>query len=159
MKKTILILAIISIAVIVLIFLTNEKETIIEEDVKEEVATFNVYFVETKDNIEELIEKERVAVLKEKDTIEEVALLELIKGPTEEDGELIFTAIDSETQLNYLNIEERIAFADFSEHLDASGSATVIMIREQIEKTLLQFESIDEVVISINEETEEILQP
>lgn len=32
-------------------------------------------------------------------------------------------------------------------------------IREQIEKTLLQFETIDDVVISINGETEEVLQP
>jgi spore germination protein GerM len=35
----------------------------------------------------------------------------------------------------------------------------VMAIREQIEKTLLQFETIDDVVISINGETEEVLQP
>jgi spore germination protein GerM len=57
-------------------------------------------------------------------------------------------------------IEDGVAYADFSSELEVSGgSAMVMMIREQIEKTLLQFETIDSVVISIEGDSEEVLQP
>jgi len=90
----------------------------------------------------------------------ETVLYKLLEGPTNEEKEQGYTtAISEGTTLNYFYVENGVAYADFSAELDASGSATVIMIRDQIEKTLLQFEDIEEVVISIEGEMEEILEP
>ncbi|MDD3123440.1 MAG: GerMN domain-containing protein, partial [Candidatus Izemoplasmatales bacterium] len=58
-------------------------------------------------------------------------------------------------------LEGEVATVDFNEKLQegVAGSATVMAIRNQIERTLLQFDYITEVVISINGDSEEILQP
>lgn len=64
-------------------------------------------------------------------------------------------------QLQSLEIEDGVAQVDFSQDLDegVAGSARVMALREQIKKTLLQFETVDEVVISVDGQTEGILQP
>ena len=63
--------------------------------------------------------------------------------------------------LQDLVIEDGVATADFNARLDegVAGSAMVMAIRGQIEQTLLQFPTVDEVVISVDGETEEVLQP
>ncbi len=125
---------------------------------KEDKVEFDLYFYIIEDGEEKLSSVSReIPVPQDK---KEAALYELLKGPTEEEKEEGYsTAIDEGTKLLSFHIEEGTGYADFSEELDASGSATVIMIREQIEKTLLQFDMVDDVVISIEGETEDILQP
>ncbi len=128
------------------------------EEIDEDMVTIDVYFVTVEDGMEGVSAVTREFPVPQ--DIKVYALNELLEGPTsEEEAEGYSTAIDEETTLNSLSIEEGVAYADFSAELDASGSATVMMIRDQIERTLLQFETVDEVVISIEGETEEILQP
>lgn len=138
------------------------KKTLIEDEEEEEVVIeeglLDLYFVIVEEDQERVEAVERTFLIEE--GVEEEVINTLLEGPTtEEEEEGYSTAIDSETVLNSFRVEEKTAYVDFSEELDASGSAIVMAIREQIEKTLLQFETIDSVVISINGETEEILQP
>lgn len=88
------------------------------------------------------------------------ALEELLKGVGENE-EGYETTINKNIKINSLTIEEGVAYIDFSEELqtDVAGSCLVSLIRKQIEETLKQFDTVDEVVISINGESEEILQP
>jgi hypothetical protein len=80
----------------------------------------------------------------------------LLAGPTTDE---YTTAINEGVEVLDLTIEDGIARVDFSATLDegVAGSATVNAIRNQIEQTLLQFS--DEVIISVEGETEEVLQP
>ncbi len=129
----------------------NNKETA-EDTTDDDYLVADIYFYVVADNIEELVSEERII---DYNNPEESAINELLQGSLEGYS----TAIDNEATLNSFFIEDGIAYVDFSSELDASGSATVIMIREQIENTLFQFSGISEVVISIEGETEEILQP
>ncbi len=63
-------------------------------------------------------------------------------------------------RLRNLTIVEGVAYADFSVELGAhtGGSMAVILIRQQIASTLLQFATVDHVVISINGQTG-VLEP
>lgn len=60
-----------------------------------------------------------------------------------------------------LTIEDGVATANFSQEMRAygGGSARVQSIREQINRTLKQFPTVDEVRIAIEGETEGVLQP
>lgn len=135
--------------------INQEKKEITDEGVLETT----VYFVKFEDNIEEVVPVKREVSGNE--DIEEKTLLLLLEGLTEEERNSGYsTAINEEVKIKSFNIEDKTAYVDFSEELEVSGgSALVMMIREQIEKTLLQFETIEDVVISIEGETEEILQP
>ena len=91
-----------------------------------------------------------------------VALKELLKGPTEtEKAQGFFTSINSGTKIQKISIVEGIATADFSEVLNegVAGSCRVMAIRSQITETLKQFPEIKEVIISVNDDSETILQP
>lgn len=95
-------------------------------------------------------------------SVARAALMELFKGPTEaEKGEGYFTAIAPGVEIKSLVIENGIAKADFSEALGAGVDSVCEppIIREQIAKTLKQFPTIKDVLISINGKTEGILQP
>src|SRR4030042_3349817 len=90
------------------------------------------------------------------------ALEELLKGPTDsEKNQGFFTSINPEVKVQSLIIENGIAKADFDETLQfqVGGSCRVSAIRSQITETLKQFPTVDSVTISINGETDEILQP
>ncbi len=140
--------------------ITNEEYDEMEGKEVEatEMITVDVYFVIVEDDVEGVVPVQREFPVTQE--MGKRTLSQLLEGPTsEEEAEGYSTAIDGETILNSLSIEEGIAYADFSAELDAFGSATVMMIRNQIEKTLLQFETVDEVVISIEGEIEDILQP
>ena len=87
---------------------------------------------------------------------------ELLKGPTpEEEKSGYFTSINSGVKLNSISIENGTARVDFDPELEKAvgGSCRVLAIRTQITRTLLQFPSVKNVVISINGRTEDILQP
>jgi len=90
------------------------------------------------------------------------ALEQLLKGPTEEEkSEDFFTSINSGVKIQSLTIENGTAKVDFDEQLEfqVGGSCRVSAIRAQIIETLKQFSTVENVVISINGRTEDILQP
>jgi hypothetical protein len=89
------------------------------------------------------------------------ALLELLKGPTaEERAQGYFTTIPKYAGLLSLVISDRTAKADFTADLEpGGGSCAVTAIRAQIEQTLLQFETVEKVVVSVEGEAETALQP
>lgn len=71
------------------------------------------------------------------------------------------TNINYGVKINKLTIENNTAKADFSEQLEfeTAGSCQTEAIRSQIAETLMQFPSVKDAAISINGNTEEILQP
>ncbi len=90
------------------------------------------------------------------------ALEELLKGPSvEEKASGFFTNINSNVKIQKLSIVDGIAKIDFNSQLEfqVGGSARVGAIRRQITKTLKQFTTIKDVIISIDGRTEGILQP
>ncbi len=90
------------------------------------------------------------------------AINELLKGPTtSEKNNGYFTAINTGTKLNSLVIENGVARADFDAKLGegVGGSCKTMEIISQITSTLKQFSSVKSVVISINGQSENILQP
>lgn len=131
-----------------------------EEELAPETLTIEIYFVQVVDGQETVVPVEReipytVATAR-------AAIEELLRGPFPEEIEDGYsTAINETTQLQSIEIEDGVARVDFSQRLDedVAGSARVMAIRNQIEMTLLQFETVDEVIISVDGETEEILQP
>ncbi|MFH1671160.1 MAG: GerMN domain-containing protein [Candidatus Portnoybacteria bacterium] len=91
-----------------------------------------------------------------------IALNELLKGVFQsEKDEGFFTNINSGVKIQSLTIENGMAKVDFDEQLEfqVGGSCRVAAIRAQITETLKQFSTVDNVIISINGRTEDILQP
>lgn len=90
------------------------------------------------------------------------ALRELLHGPTLlEQRQKFFTSIPPNVDIRSVKIAEGRVSVDFSSALSrgVAGSCRVAAIRSQIERTLKQFSSVEEVVISVEGETEEALQP
>lgn len=90
------------------------------------------------------------------------ALVELLKGPTpEEEADGYSTALNYGVKVQSLNIKDKIAYVDFDEALEKAvgGSCRVAAIRSQITNTLKQFATVEDVIISVNGRTEDILQP
>ncbi|MCK9578668.1 GerMN domain-containing protein [bacterium] len=95
-------------------------------------------------------------------TIATAAIEELLKGVTEKEAKEGYrTLINSGVRLNKLVIQDGVAKIDFSEQLGTGvgGSCRVSFIRKQIEETLKQFSTVKNVIISINGDSEYILQP
>lgn len=96
------------------------------------------------------------------EAVARLALKELLKGPTiTEQKQGFFTNINSNVRIQKLVVENGVAKPDFSEDLEyhVGGSCRVAGIRSQIIETLKQFPTINDVVISINDRVEDILQP
>lgn len=90
------------------------------------------------------------------------AINELLKGPTAAEKEKGYmTNINSGVKVKNLNIKDSVATIDFDEQLQfqVGGSCRISAIYAQIKQTLKQFSSVKTVVISINGQTEDILQP
>ncbi len=86
----------------------------------------------------------------------------LLAGPTVlEKNDGYSTAIPTGVRIQRLVIENGVAKVDFNAALEreVGGSCRVAMIATQIRKTLLQFPTVRDVVISIDGRTEDILQP
>lgn len=91
-----------------------------------------------------------------------VALLELLAGPTaQERAQDYSTALNTGVQINSLTITDGVARVDFDAAFNAgvAGSCRVQAIRAQVEATLQQFPSVDSVIISVDGQTEGILEP
>lgn len=97
----------------------------------------------------------------ETEGVARAALEELLSGPTEaETQDEYSTNIPDNVSINSLRIEDSVAYADFSSELnEGGGSCRVTAIRAQITETLKQFSTVEEVVISVDGETETALQP
>lgn len=120
-----------------------------------------IYFASNKENPDCLKTEEFLRVIPATKKIATATLYELLKGPNMNDGEIATSTIPSGTQLISLNITDQTAYADFSKELQnyGGGSCSVAAIRAQIEKTLKQFSTVQNVVISVEGKAEGILQP
>ncbi len=90
------------------------------------------------------------------------ALELLLQGTSSLDIEQgFFTSINPYVEIQSLVIKDGVAKVDFNEQLEfqIGGSCRVSAIRSQITETLKQFPTVKNVVISINNRTEDILQP
>ncbi len=136
------------------------EESAAEDELAPETLSVQVYFVRVVDGQEEIVPVEREIAYT--NTASETAIEELLKGPLPEEEEQGYsTAINENTHLQSIEVSNKVARINFSQRLDedVAGSARVTAIRNQIEKTLLQFDAIDEVIIAVDGETEGILQP
>jgi len=130
------------------------EETLIE------TMQIELYFIKAVENQEQIVAVERLIPY----TIApaRAALEALLVGPlSHEEAIDLSTSIPKGTKLLYVDIQGGIATADFSKELDegVAGAAWVTAIRNQIEKTLMQFDTVDEVVIMVEGESEDVLQP
>lgn len=143
----------------------NDDEVIVPIKFAEpEMMTLSIYFGNSDLNPEADCSKvfpvERE--VQETKAVARAALSELLEGPTEEEKEEgYFTSINEGVEIQSLAVEEGMARVDFSERIEdeVGGSCRVTSIRAQIEETLKQFPTVEEVVISVDGEVEEALQP
>jgi spore germination protein GerM len=83
----------------------------------------------------------------------------LVNGPSEAElAEGYYTTIPKDVVLNNIGLDNGIIRVDFS-NLDSGGSCRVDAIRSQITETLKQIYGVKEVVISVDGNVEEALQP
>lgn len=93
--------------------------------------------------------------------IARAALEELLRGPTESERDAgYYSSLNTGVQIQSLLIEKGVAKADFNTKIGegVGGACLVEAIRSQITKTLKQFPTVNDVVISIDGHTE-FLQP
>ena len=134
-----------------------------EKYAKSSQTTVKVFF--GKEGVSETDCSEVIAVSRtvlKTEALGRAAINELLKGPTAvEKSTGFFTSLNEGVMLKSLRITEGVAYAEFDEALGRSvgGSCRVQAIRAQITETLKQFPTIEEVVISIDGRTEDILQP
>lgn len=96
------------------------------------------------------------------DSVALAAINELLKGPTDDEkAKGYMSNINSGVKVQKLTIVNSVAKIDFDEQLQfqVGGSCKVSAIYAQIKQTLKQFSSVKDVIISINGQTENILQP
>lgn len=87
------------------------------------------------------------------------ALEHLFAGPTREEWENGYRSfVPQETKINQLTVEAGVATADFSAYQIPAGVCAADTARVQIEKTLLQFQMVTSVTLSVNGDTEVFLQ-
>ncbi|MDD4931665.1 MAG: GerMN domain-containing protein [Candidatus Colwellbacteria bacterium] len=96
------------------------------------------------------------------ESVGKTAIDELLKGPTMSEKEAgYFTSINDGVKMKSISMKDGIVYIDFDDSLEkeVGGSCRVSAIRTQIVRTLMQFPTVESVVISINGRTEDILQP
>lgn len=94
--------------------------------------------------------------------IARASLIQLIKGPTQEEQQYGFiTDIPGGVQINGIKLTSGDLTADFDQTLQqgVGGSCATAAIRAQITKTLTQFPTVKNVTISIGGKTADVLQP
>lgn len=90
------------------------------------------------------------------------ALEVLLKGVSQEEKDAgYFTSINDKVLVQKFEIKNGVAYVDFDSRFNEGmgGSCRVTSIKSQIENTLNNLPDIDSVVISVNGETEGILEP
>ena len=93
--------------------------------------------------------------------VAEHALRELLAGPSSSDREAGYaTELPRGVELLGIRITNGVAVANFSRQLRSSaGACRAEAIRAQIERTLFQFPSVQSVVIQVEGNEEEVLEP
>jgi len=152
--KKILILILVLVVIFGFFIFKDNSSPVLNEKQPIEVS---IFFIKT--GSEELAAVSRK--FQNKENIERQTLQELINGPLKEEKDKFFSIINTDTKIQGFRIENGVAIVDFSSELERNmaGAAQVLGLRAQIERTLKQFESIKEAIISINGRTEDILQP
>ncbi len=121
--------------------------------------TVNLYFVQVTDGMESV---EPVArELSAGQCIIESALILLLNGVTgEEKHKGYSSAIPAGTVLLSFEVQNGAARCNFSRDIEpGGGSAWVTAIRQQITRTLRQFDDVDTVEIMVESRKEDVLQP
>ena len=101
-------------------------------------------------------------IIAKTEKVGQAALELLLAGPSAEEFAAGYrTSLNAGVKLNSLSISKGVAQADFDQALQAGvgGSCRVGAIGSQIKQTLLQFPTVKEVAISVDGQTEEVLQP
>lgn len=133
---------------------------------KQEYMTVKVFFGNSKKNPEvsdcKLVFPVERKILKT-EAVARATIIELLNGPTEtEKDDGYYTSINNGTKLQSIILDnDNTVRVDFNKNLDfpGGGSCWVESINSQITETLKQFSTVKKVVISIDGETEGILQP
>jgi len=88
-------------------------------------------------------------------------LEELLKGPRFSETQAGYRSnLPAGVSIQSIQVVDGLMLLDFSTtFLDVAGSCRVQAIESQINKTMTQFEEIDNVSISVNGQTEAVLQP
>lgn len=100
-----------------------------------------------------------VRTISETDKMPEKSLEELFKGTTiEEEEQGLHTDISPEFTIKSLTINDRVATVELHDDLEFLGYSicTAATIKSQITKTLEQFPDINEVVINVNDKTDDL---
>lgn len=129
--------------------------------------SFNLYFINNElsaDNLDctEVFPVTRKELLPLHADRKLLVLNSLIKGVTETEKDSgYYSLIDPETKVNSVAVDNEIIIVDLSEALEnnSGGSCRAEAIRSQIENTLKQFEGIEKVLISVNGDFDNVLQP
>ena len=144
----------------------NDKQiTIPVNFAKSDSATIKIFFSNSKKDPDALNCNETYAIERIVPATAEIgraAINELLAGPTlAEEAEGYFTSINADTGINSLIIADATARIDFNANLEkeVGGSCRVAAIRSQIINTLAQFPAVDNVIISVDGRSEDILQP
>lgn len=151
--------------VIPVTFKKEEAAMMKNKEIESQTMTLRVYFGNTVNDPQALDCGKTYPVSRtvpKTSTVGRRALEELLKGPTEAEKTLGYsTSIKEGAKIQRLLIQEGVAEVDFNEALQSGvgGSCKVAMIRSQITSTLKQFSTVENVVISINGRSQDILQP
>ncbi len=123
------------------------------------IETVKLYFIQFTDGIESVVPVTREIHVEQ--CIMESALISLLNGVTDvEKNEGYSSSIPAGTELISFEMDTGIARCDFSRDIEpGGGSAWVMAIRDQITKTLRQFDEVDRVEIMVESRTEDVLQP
>lgn len=100
-------------------------------------------------------------IVQKTESVAKNALEELLKGPTDQEkSQGYFSSIPAGSKLNTIKIENGTAFADFNATTESGGGSCSMASRvAQITQTLKQFDSVKNIIISINGRTGDIFQP
>ncbi len=96
------------------------------------------------------------------DAVARAAIEQLLRGPTPEElREGYFTSLNRDVPVRRLEIRDGTAWVDFGRAFDegVAGSCRVEAIRAQVEQTLLQFDSVRHVRITVEGQEATALQP
>lgn len=148
-------------------FPENDKEFVVPvKIIKTDNSTSKVYIYFNNSRMDPEASCNKVfpveRIISKTQVIARAAIEELLKGPTEtEKTQDFFTSINPGVEIQKLTIENNVAKIDFNEQLEfqVGGSCRVSAIRAQIIETLKQFSTVKDVIISIDNRTEDILQP
>ncbi len=163
MKKFIVPFAIaILLAAIIIAIILTQRAIIRNEAAKTEVSVFfgnTIMNPQTEDcKLVYPVKREVKKTLQ----VARAAIEELLKGPTEEEkSQGYITGINKGVEIQKISIEDGIIKVDFNDKLEEGigGSCLVSMIMSQIVTTLKQFPTVEDVIVSIDGRTEDILQP